>query len=97
MNTESVLKRIRKEPDRGQVNVYGLRDLPGQPLAGPPYLAARCYDEYTADVLVKALKAEAKELLEPGWSMKDVDSTPPKVERLPKVDLEPRPRKRTKR
>lgn len=57
-------KGIRKVPSTsGQFEVWGLRDLPGRPLEGGPYLAARTYDEYTADLLLSALKADAIRVL----------------------------------
>ncbi len=60
-----LLKRIRKTQEMGMFLVHGLRDLPGRPLEGGPYLAAKVYDEYTADVLVEALRKEAQKQLPP--------------------------------
>lgn len=51
---------IRKEPStQGSFLIWSRRDLPGSPNQGPQYLAARAYDEFTADILVNALKAHA--------------------------------------
>lgn len=64
MNAEYFLKRIRAEAvGSGQFLIYGLRDLPGKPLEGGPYVAARAYDEHTANLLVEALKDNAQALL----------------------------------
>lgn len=76
------IKRIRYEAvGSGQFLIYGLRDLPNRPFEGGSYLAARAYDEVTAQVVVEALRAQALGL-------------PPKVEskvevvcRLPVVDM----------
>lgn len=52
---------IKAEPiGCGQYLVWGLRDLPGRPHQGGRYLAAKCYDQHTADLLVKVLRDEAE-------------------------------------
>lgn len=75
-------KGIRKVPSTsGQFEVWGLRDLPGRPLEGGPYLAARTYDEYTADLLLSALKADAIRVLrgEPDCALPVAPLDTPKV------------------
>lgn len=79
-------KAIRKEhAPSGQFLVWGLRDLPGKPLMGGPYMAARVYDEYTADILVAALRNAAKLMLHPTVSTLTICNIPPvpRKERLP--------------
>jgi hypothetical protein len=63
---DQVLKRIKKESiGSGQFYVHALRDLPDRPLMGGGYIAARVFDEHTANVLVEALKVEAIRVLGP--------------------------------
>ena len=64
MTPPNIEKHIYKEPaTSGQFLIYGLRDAPGRPFEGGIYLAARAYDEYTADILVKALKIDAQKVI----------------------------------